>query len=100
MPGRFPQASNLIEFWNNLCSGQESISFFSKAELAAEGINPELLQDPSYVGAAAALDGIENFDASFFGFHPREAEVLDPQQRLFLECAHEALESAACNPET
>jgi acyl transferase domain-containing protein/acyl carrier protein len=91
---RFPGARNPGEFWKNLESGVESISFFSEEELLSAGVRREILSDPKYVRAAAVVEGIEEFDAEFFGFTPRETELLDPQHRLFMECAWEALESA------
>lgn len=99
MAGRFPGARNLDEFWRNLREGVESVTFFSEEELAARGIDERLLRDPSYVKANCVLDDIELFDASFFGFTPREAEVTDPQHRLFLECAWEAMECAGYDAE-
>ena len=87
------------EFWRNLRDGVESISFFSDQELAAEGISPALLAEPGYVKAGAVLEGVKLFDAGFFGYSPREAELIDPQQRLFLECAWTALEAAGYSPE-
>lgn len=98
--GRFPSAKNLDEFWHNLCNGIESISRFSDEELQASGVAPELLSSPNYVKARAILDDAEWFDAAFFGFSPREAEILDPQQRIFLESAWEALESAGYDAQT
>jgi acyl transferase domain-containing protein/acyl carrier protein len=100
MSGRFPGAKNLSEFWRNLRDGLESVSFFSDEELESSGIEPSLFCDPNYVKAKAVLDDAELFDPSFFGINPREAEIIDPQHRLFLECAWEALESAGYNPET
>ena len=94
MAGRFPGARDTGEFWENLKNGVESVSFFSDEELLAAGVRPEALSDPNYVRAGAILEGVELFDAAFFGFNPREAETLDPQQRLFLECAWTALEDA------
>ena len=94
MAGRFPGASNLDEFWRNLCGSVESISIFSEEELAESGIDPQVFKSPHYVNASAILDGADLFDASFFGFSPREAEVMDPQQRVFLEVSWEALENA------
>ena len=94
MAGQFPQAKNLEEFWQNLCDGVESISCFTDAELATSGIESAVLNDPNYVKAGAVLADIELFDAAFFGFNPREAELTDPQHRLFLECAWQALETA------
>ncbi|HEY6322280.1 MAG TPA: type I polyketide synthase, partial [Thermoanaerobaculia bacterium] len=95
---RFPGASTPERFWQNLAAGVESISTFSTAELAASGIGPELSGQPGYVRARATLEGAELFDAHFFGISPREAAHTDPQQRLFLECAWEALENAGCDP--
>jgi phthiocerol/phenolphthiocerol synthesis type-I polyketide synthase E len=99
MSGRFPGARNLSEFWNNLRNGVESISFFSEEELATAGVATSITQNPNFVNAGGVLEGIELFDASFFGFNPREAETLDPQQRLLLECAWEALEDAGYDTE-
>src|SRR5262245_31147990 len=97
---RFPGARNVAEFWQNLRDGVESVSFFSEQELLAAGVPAETLHQPNYVRASATLGDVESFDASFFGFYPREAELLDPQHRLFLECAWEALEDAGYNPDT
>ena len=94
MSGRFPGARNVREFWRNLRDGVESISFFSDEELKASGISEALYRRPDYVRARAVLDDIEMFDAAFFGYNPREAEFMDPQHRIFLECAWEALEDA------
>ena len=99
MAGRFPQAKNVAAFWQNLRNGVEGISFFSDAELKAAGVDPALLDNPNYVKAGGILEGFDLFDAAYFDYTPREAEVLDPQQRLFLECAVEALEQAAYDPE-
>jgi acyl transferase domain-containing protein/acyl carrier protein len=98
MAGRFPGAASVDELWRNVCDGVEAIRFFSDEELLAAGVPAELLRDPLYVRARGVLDGIEQFDASFFGVTPREAEVMDPQHRLFLECAWEALENAGQDP--
>ncbi|MBE9167120.1 SDR family NAD(P)-dependent oxidoreductase [Pleurocapsales cyanobacterium LEGE 06147] len=94
MAGRFPGAKNLEEFWQNLRDGVESVSFFPEEELLASGIERSLLDTPNYVKAGAVLEDIDLFDASFFDFNPKEAEITDPQHRLFLECAWEALENA------
>ncbi|GHO78309.1 hypothetical protein KSD_60800 [Ktedonobacter sp. SOSP1-85] len=94
LAGRFPGAKNIAEFWQNLRNGVESISFFTAEELKSAGIDAQTLQSPQYVKANAFIDDIDLFDASFFGYSPREAETIDPQQRLFLECAWEALEHA------
>lgn len=100
MAGRFPGARNLDEFWENLRSGVESISFFSDEELKEAGVGEALFKRPDYVRARAVLDDVEMFDAMFFGFNPREAEVMDPQHRLFLESAWEALENAGYESES
>ena len=99
MSGRFPGARSIEEFWKNLAGGVESISFFSDEELLSEGISAEVTADPNYVGARGVLQEAEWFDASFFGFTPKQAEIMDPQQRIFLECAWEALESGGYDPE-
>lgn len=100
MAGRFPSARNLTEFWQNLRDGKETITFFSDDELLAEGASHARLAQSNYVKARAVLDDVELFDAAFFGITPREAEIIDPQQRIFLECAWETLENANCDPET
>ena len=91
---RVPGAASLDGFWRNLCEGVESISFFREEELLAAGVPAELLRDPRYVRARGVLEGIELFDAELFRVQPRQAELMDPQQRVFLECVWEALESA------
>ncbi len=99
MSVNFPGARNAEEFWNNLKHGVESISFFTDEEVLSCNVNPRLVRDPNYVKAGAILDEIDMFDAPFFGYNPREAEILDPQQRLFLESAWEALENAGYDSE-
>lgn len=99
MSVRLPGAKDVDQFWRNLRDGVESVKFFSDEELAAEGIPEVLLRNPKYVKAGAMLDDIEMFDAPFFGIHAREAQLMDPQHRLFLECAWESLENAGYNPE-
>ncbi|HYO14949.1 MAG TPA: amino acid adenylation domain-containing protein [Thermoanaerobaculia bacterium] len=94
MACRFPGAASVEGFWHNLREGVESISFFSDEELLAAGTDPALLADPAYVRAAGVVDGVELFDAAFFDVGPREAQLLDPQHRFFLEHAAEALERA------
>ncbi|HEV3456041.1 MAG TPA: amino acid adenylation domain-containing protein, partial [Thermoanaerobaculia bacterium] len=96
--GRFPGAQDVDELWRNLSAGIESISFFTAAQLAARGASPELLADPALVAARGVIADADCFDAAFFGFTPREAELMDPQHRVFLECAHAALEEAGCDP--
>ena len=99
MSGRFPGAKGIAPFWENLRDGVESISFFSTEELAARGVPSFMLNNPAFVNAGALLDDVEMFDANFFGINPKEAEILDPQQRLALECSWEALENAGYDPE-
>lgn len=99
MSCRVPGARNVEELWKNLSGGVESISFFSDEQLEAAGVEAGLLKDPNYVKARGVIEKVDEFDASFFGFSPREAEIMDPQHRVFLECAWEALEDAGCDPE-
>ncbi|WP_394836410.1 amino acid adenylation domain-containing protein [Pendulispora rubella] len=99
MAGRFPGAPDVRTFWRNLCAGVESIATLTDEELLAAGVDPALVSNPHYVRARAVLDGIDRFDAEFFGFSPREAALLDPQHRLFLECVWEAFEDAGYDPE-
>ena len=99
MACRFPGAENIDEFWANLQAGVESISDFSDEELRLAGVDQELLSSPNYVKRGAVLRDIEWFDARFFNFSAREAEMTDPQHRILLECAWEALETAGYNPD-
>lgn len=98
MSGRFPKSRNTKEFWKNIVEGRECISFFSDAQLERAGILTETLANPNYVKANGMLDDLDLFDAPLFGFTPREAQLLDPQQRIFFECAWEALENAGYDP--
>ena len=97
--GRFPGADTVAAFWENLCKGVEAIHFFEEQELLAAGVDPILLRHPDYVRAAPLLGDIEYFDAAFFAIPPREATLMDPQQRLFLECAWEAMEVGGYDPD-
>ncbi|NEO98309.1 MAG: SDR family NAD(P)-dependent oxidoreductase [Symploca sp. SIO2E9] len=99
MSCRVPGAKDINTFWQNLLNGVESISFFSDSELESVGIDRALLNNPNYVKAFGKLSDIELFDASFFGFSAKEAQIMDPQHRLFLECAWEAIERAGYDPE-
>jgi acyl transferase domain-containing protein len=99
MAGRFPGANNVSEFWHNIKNGINSIQTLSDEELLAAGVKQEELENPNYVRAYASFLGLEEFDAAFFGYSPREAEILDPQHRIFLECAWEALENAGYDSE-
>ena len=98
MAGRFPGARNVDEFWANLCDGVESIRAFSEEELAAAGVDESTRSDPDFVNAGAVMDDADGFDAAFFGMSRREAELTDPQHRVFLECAWEAIEHAGYDP--
>jgi len=94
LSGRFPGAKNINEFWSNLCKGKESITFFTQEELHNAGLDDVLINSPNYVKAKGMLQDPDMFDANFFGINPREAEIMDPQQRLCLETAWAALEDA------
>jgi acyl transferase domain-containing protein/acyl carrier protein len=94
MHGRFPGAPSVDELWRHLRAGHETISRFSDEELRRAGVDAQALADPQYVKARPILDGVELFDAPFFGYTPREAEIMDPQHRIFLESAWAAFEDA------
>jgi phthiocerol/phenolphthiocerol synthesis type-I polyketide synthase E len=100
MAGKFPGAHDLDAFWQNLRGGVDSVRRLDRAELAALGVPAAVAEDPAFVPAVALPPGFDELDAPFFGISHREAEVMDPQHRLFLECAWEALESAGYAPET
>ncbi len=100
MVGRFPGAPDVESFWRNLRDGVDSIRFFSKDELKAAGFDSQVISIPGFVPARGVLDDVESFDASFFGYSPRDAMLIDPQQRVFLECCWEALENAGYDTET
>ncbi|MBV9761972.1 MAG: SDR family NAD(P)-dependent oxidoreductase [Acidobacteriaceae bacterium] len=100
MAGRFPGSDTLEEFWLNLKNGVEGIHFLSDAELQALGVPRPATKKKQFVNAAALVGKIDQFDAAFFGYTPREAELMDPQHRLFLECAWEAMECAGYHAET
>lgn len=97
MAGRFPGAPDIGTFWQNLLDGVESITRFDPAELE-DGFDAATRALPNFVAAKPVLDGVDQFDAPFFGMMPREAALTDPQQRLLLECAWEALEDAGYDP--
>ena len=98
LAGRFPGAKDVEAFWGNLCAGRESITFFSADQLDPS-IPAEQRNDPAYVAARGVVDGVEDFDAAFFGMSPREAELMDPQQRIFLELCWECLERGGYVPD-
>ena len=94
-----PGADGPDRFWDNLRRGVESLRTFTDDELSAVGVPPDALADPNYVRAGMVLENLEMFDAEFFGLSPKEAAIMDPQHRHFLECAWEALERAGHPPE-
>ncbi len=100
MSGRFPGARNVEQFWRNLVTGVETISHFREDELEfTVATEAAKAQGQKFIRARAVLEDVDQFDAAFFGIYPREAEVMDPQHRLFLECAWESLESAGYDSE-
>ncbi|WP_260852411.1 type I polyketide synthase [Bacillus pumilus] len=99
MAGRFPGASSLEDFWQRLVNGEEMIHFFTEEELKKAGLDASVYQHPNFIGAKGRLQEIEGFDADFFNYSAREAELMDPQFRLLHECAWEALENAGCDPD-
>jgi acyl transferase domain-containing protein/acyl carrier protein len=98
MAGRFPGARNVRALWSNLCAGVESIERLSEAQLLAAGATPDLLANSAHVPVAATAEGLDRFDAAFFGVSPRDAELMDPQTRVALETVWEALEDAGVDP--
>jgi 3-oxoacyl-(acyl-carrier-protein) synthase/acyl carrier protein len=98
MVGRFPGADTIDQLWRNLCNSVESITFFEPEELSP-GIEEHLRHDPDYIRARGLIEGVDMFDAAFFGITPLEARVMDPQQRVFLELAQHALENAGFDPD-
>jgi 3-oxoacyl-(acyl-carrier-protein) synthase/malonyl CoA-acyl carrier protein transacylase/acyl carrier protein len=96
---RMPGAVNVEQFWENLKTGTESISLFSKDEMLESGLSPEIVNHPNFVAAKGIMDDVEMFDANFFGISPREAELMDPQHRVLMECAWAAMEDAGYIPE-
>ncbi|MCI4674258.1 beta-ketoacyl synthase N-terminal-like domain-containing protein [Candidatus Mycolicibacterium alkanivorans] len=100
MAGKFPGADSVTEFWDNLSRGVESVTTLSEEVLTAAGVSAKTLDDPAYVRRAAMLNGIEEFDADYFGMTPYTARMMDPQQRLFLQTAWHALEDSGYDPAT
>ncbi|HEY0606684.1 MAG TPA: SDR family oxidoreductase [Herpetosiphonaceae bacterium] len=99
MAGQFPGARNIAEFWENLRAGVESIAVLDDDDLRVAGVDEALLSNPAYVRSRPVLADADRFDAAFFGYSPREAEIMDPQQRVFLECAWQAIEDAGYDAE-
>ncbi len=100
MAGRYPGSRDLDELWQHLKNGDELVTFFTREQMIADGVPEAMIDDENYVGAASILPDIDKFDAAFFNFSPKEAEMMDPQQRFFLECCWEALERAGYDPST
>ena len=94
LAGRFPGADDLDGFWRNIADGVESLDVPTDADLDAASVTSDVRSHPNYVRRSTALDGAADFDAGFFGMSPRDAQIVDPQHRIFLECAWEALENA------
>ncbi len=99
MAGRFPGANDVETFWQNIVAGTESVSRFSDDEIECiHAISTSLHKKPNYIKARPVLEGVDMFDASFFGVTPKDAELMDPQHRIFLECSWNALEDAGYDP--
>jgi len=98
MSGRFPGADSIGELWQNLLTGVKGLREITEEELSEAGVPAEQLSDPRYVRVGGPLPQVDQFDAAVFGFNPREAETMEPQHRMFLECSWEALESAGYCP--
>lgn len=94
MAGRFPDAESIDQFWENIANEVESLNGYSDEELLAEGVDNVLLSNKNYIKSGTFLEGIREFDADYFGFTPREVQLMDPQQRILLEVAVEALDDA------
>jgi amino acid adenylation domain-containing protein len=99
MAGRFPRAADVETFWANIRDGVECLTTYTDAELEAAGEDPSLIRKPGYIKVGGPLEGMDEFDAGFFGFSPRDASIMDPQHRQILECAWEALEDAGIDPD-
>ncbi|WP_052260662.1 type I polyketide synthase [Photobacterium gaetbulicola] len=99
MAGKFPGAEDIEQYWQLLAEGKEAITFFKDEELDSLSVDPSMVKDPNYIKARGVIDKPEYFDAAFFGIAPREAEIMDPQHRLFLELSWTALENAGYNPD-
>lgn len=95
---RMPGARDIAEYWSNLVAGRESITALTDEEMVSAGVPRSVIDDPAYVKMAGLAPDIDGFDAGFFGMTPREAEIADPQARLFLEVVHEAVENAGYDP--
>ena len=99
MAGKFPGANSVDDLWHNICEGVESITFFKDDELDPS-TNPAQIKNVNYIKARGIIQNADKFDAPFFRISPREAEIMDPQQRLFLETAWQVLENAGYDPDS
>ena len=99
MSGRFPGATSLEAFWANVRAGVDCLKTFTDTELEAAGVDAATRARPGWVARGSVLEDVDLFDAAFFGYSPREAQIIDPQQRVFLECAWEALDHAGYGAE-
>ncbi len=100
MSGKFPGAGSIDQFRENLKQGIEAIGFFSDEELGEAGVGGGLIENTDYIKARGYLEGAGHFDSSFFDYSPQEAQLMDPQVRLFHECAWQALEDAGYEPDS
>lgn len=100
MAGRFPGAASVGRFWDNVLDGAEQVTSFTADDAIASGVAPEVARRPDYRHVHGVLEGVEYFDDKLFGYTPRDAALLDPQQRIFLECAWAAMEDAGYAPRT
>ncbi len=101
LAGRFPDAHNIDEFWQNLLDGHDAIKPFSEEQLVEAGLDVDAVRkDPSYITQGSFLGDAGYFDANLFGYNPQEAMLLDPQHRLLLEVSWQALEMAGYNTGT
>src|SRR5262245_19474535 len=99
MAGRFPGAADVDALWRRVVAGEDCLVDFDRAELEAAGVPPDVVRSPDYVARNGVLDDLEMFDAGFFGIGPRDAAIMDPQHRHFIECVFEALETCGHLPE-
>ena len=99
MAVQLPGAKNISEFWDNLKTGRDVSKVFTNEELIAAGVSPEMFNDPDYVRRGMPLEDADCFDATFFGYHPKEAALMDPQHRIYLQTAYAALQDAGIDPE-
>ncbi len=100
MAGRFPGAQDIAEYWRNLRDGVETIKSFTDDELKSAGVDAARINHPNFIKAKGAIENGDQFDAAFFSFTPREAELMDPQHRVFMECVWTALENSGYNPDS